>query len=740
MTAYNYQRLSPYDFEELMHDLLEKKLNIPLEAFSKGADGGIDLRCCKPKKSSAVPLIIQCKHCKDWKILQQELKKEIPKVAALKPGRYIVATSLPLSPARKNEIQTLFAPWIRNPADILGEADIDHGLRTNRTVLDRHFKLWLSDVTILKRVVHSDIENVSTFRREEIQRDIKLFVRNQSFSEAQKLLKKNHYCIISGKPGIGKTTLAYMLLYHYMHRGYGVVFISNTMSEGWKMLESEGKQVFYFDDFLGKNFLRTPLERNEDDQIHAFIEKVRRSPNKRLIFSTREYCLSQAKNEHETLSRGLLDVSKCTINLANYTRSQKARILYNHLHHSSIPAAVKRHICESGAYRDLIPHPNYTPRIIESFASIEEKNPEKFIQACHAYLNDPEKVWKHPFDTSITPGAQRLLRILCTLPYFCRVEMLQNAWQEFSKAECRRYGTVHKREDFDRVLQELDGSFINITKTTSDNEPITFHVSFHDPSVIDFLLSGFQKDQHLLHDILESATYWDQAYYCVNVPDTHPDDGMFVMLMERLDLPSINQYADRARRLSTLLLHQSRLPVQREIRKTTEQLAAKGPIDAAFISLLMLAPPETTVDSTRLLTQYLASVDSHTKLEKHMSNLNADDFVAFAREQDVDLTSLDTMANEILDEIQDEAMSVVEYEKGQYKGDRIEFERTLSSAQEIADYFNIGDDIIKNLKKIEDQLMSYEQRDDDDDKDQEERTLTSQEEDRRVENIFGAGL
>ncbi|GAH61012.1 unnamed protein product, partial [marine sediment metagenome] len=58
MPEYNFLNLSPFDFENLTRDILQKSFNIYLESFTTGKDKGIDLRYSKGKENK---LIVQCK-------------------------------------------------------------------------------------------------------------------------------------------------------------------------------------------------------------------------------------------------------------------------------------------------------------------------------------------------------------------------------------------------------------------------------------------------------------------------------------------------------------------------------------------------------------------------------------------------------------------------------------------------------------------------------------------------------
>jgi hypothetical protein len=79
MPNYDFSQLSPIDFENLVHGLLEKEWSCRLEAFKSGRDQGIDLRYSCPPLGST---IIQCKHYVSSgirKLLRDLKKDEAPK-------------------------------------------------------------------------------------------------------------------------------------------------------------------------------------------------------------------------------------------------------------------------------------------------------------------------------------------------------------------------------------------------------------------------------------------------------------------------------------------------------------------------------------------------------------------------------------------------------------------------------------------------------------------------------------
>lgn len=109
MSNYDLNIFSPSEFEEFCRDILQAKLNVFIESFKTGKDGGIDLRYSTPQKKN---IIIQAKRYKDFTSLINNLKKEVPKVTSLDPESYIITTSIGLTPQNKDIIKKLFEPYI----------------------------------------------------------------------------------------------------------------------------------------------------------------------------------------------------------------------------------------------------------------------------------------------------------------------------------------------------------------------------------------------------------------------------------------------------------------------------------------------------------------------------------------------------------------------------------------------------------------------------------------------------
>lgn len=98
MPNYDFLNLSPIDFEELTRDLLQKFYKVDFESFTNGRVRGIDLRYSIDINNN---LILQCKRYKKYSDLKSTLKREVCKIQNLDINRYILVTSLGLTPSNK---------------------------------------------------------------------------------------------------------------------------------------------------------------------------------------------------------------------------------------------------------------------------------------------------------------------------------------------------------------------------------------------------------------------------------------------------------------------------------------------------------------------------------------------------------------------------------------------------------------------------------------------------------------
>jgi len=519
MNNHDFLTLSPPEFELFIKDLLESHLKVHIEAFADGVDGGIDLRF-KDKKGGTV--IIQCKRFKNITATITSMNKEVGRISRIAPARYIVATAIDMSDKSKQRLVNMFASVGLKEQDIMGRKDLNKILFRHREVEDRFFKLWISSTNVLNRIFKARVYNYSEFKKKQIKDLSKFYVSNDSLHDALEILKKHRYCIISGIPGIGKSTLTKILACHLLARGYKELFyLTKTFSDGIGLIKAGKKQVFIFDDFLGRLVSENKLEFNEDAALIDFIEMVKQSPNCLLILATRENILNLGKIQYEALNDERIQLTKCIIDLSKYTQKVRALILSNHLFYSGMDQAYIDALLKNRFYFKLLEHRNYSPRIIDELTIKKawiRVRPAGIQELFSQSFNNPYFVWKDAFDRQLKPISRCILILMASCGDNILEEDIRKLLQHFLRLHGTNYDASYSHKRFDNALIELHDCFI----TTLVDTKGAMGLRFQNPSIQDFLMNHIASDERIISDIISSAVYLNQVtcFACRKIPSS----------------------------------------------------------------------------------------------------------------------------------------------------------------------------------------------------------------------------
>jgi DNA polymerase III delta prime subunit len=506
MANYDFLNLSYIDFEDLVRDLFSINYNIEFESFSQGKDKGIDLRFISDKN---IKWIVQCKRYTDFNDLFSSLKSEFKKVIKLKPDRYSIVTSVPLNPSKKEKIYNLFSNIIQNPSDIIGKEGLNALLTKFPEVEKVHFKLWLSSVNLLSSILHSGIFNKSQFQSEDLNKCIRIYVQNKSFKKAFKILDENNYVLITGIPGIGKSTLAKILISYLMKKKYKLKVISEDIDEAWKVLSNNEKefQIFYYDDFLGSNSLEGFITKNEDQRLIDFIKKLKNSEfkSKKLILTTRDYILRRAKHEFEKLKNSNIEIAACKVDIKDYDLFMKAKIFYNHLFFSKIDRSYFNVILDKQNYLEIVKHENYNPRIIEFITDkdkikLEKISPIKYFQWIIDKLDNPQDIWDGLFN-KLPEVAKYILFVILIIGEGNSENYMNNIFNNVIQSESLKFRFSYNRHDLSRSIIELEKTFIT---------QIEDKLHFINPSVKDYLIGKLKGNNDLIISVIKNTFVLDQ--------------------------------------------------------------------------------------------------------------------------------------------------------------------------------------------------------------------------------------
>lgn len=532
MPNYDLKQLSPHDFEQLSRDLLQARDNIVLESFKVGRDQGIDFRYARGTNN----VIVQCKHYIGTGLagLIRDLKKETVKATLLKPTRYILITSVGLTPPNKEEIKSLFF-GILTTDDILGSDDINNLLGIYPEIERQHYKLWLTSRAVLDRVLNNASLTHSDFDVARVHRDIHKYVRNAAYPRALEMLTSEHVVIISGAPGVGKTSLAKMLLYTHIELGYQAISIMTDFQAGRELYQQNNKQIFYFDDFIGATFLgehASVFSRNEDRAIIEFIEMVRASPTAKLIMTTREHILSQAVATSETFNQANIIDNRCVLSVGDYSRMQRAEILYNHIYFSDLPQVYRSALLSNRFYMEIVQHQKFNPRLINwlsTYRRVKSSTPGKYQDFVRELLANPAEIWRHAYEFQISDSARSILLALYTFNGACSPRLLERAFYSLHELRAQRYRFPIKPSDWRSGLGELNGSFIRPGKK----------IEVIDPSVLDMLNSVVRRDTPNALDMIEGSVRFEQIRRMWTFSQDKDSRGVLTHLINESDRVAI---------------------------------------------------------------------------------------------------------------------------------------------------------------------------------------------------------
>ncbi|MBB5808204.1 DNA polymerase III delta prime subunit [Saccharothrix ecbatanensis] len=533
MDSFELGRLTDFDFEAVCHDLFEEILNVRLELFSPGADDGVDLR-----HYTAVggKLVIQCKH---WirsgrSALKRHMRDvELVKIDSLAPDRYILVTSAELTKKFKDDLFQLLKPHVAEPGDIYGLHDIEAELRKRPELVRKHLRLWLSSTAVLQALLNKSVLVRSGFLREELEESLRVYAPSKGFHTAQELLESYGVCIIAGPPGVGKTILAKVLSAAYVANGYEIVEVSSDVEELFQSWDEDVPQVFYYDDFLGQTTLEDKLHKNEASRLVAAMRKVSRSPNKRFILTTREYILVQARQRYEVLSRHDLELHKCVLDLAEYSKLIRAEILYNHIYHSVLDPAEKANFARPAVYRPIVNHRLFNPRLVAhsiQIAKVGEAS-EGIAQAVLGNLNDPQRIWGHMVEYDLDDSALHVLEMLFSFGGSTALADLEIAWSAY---RCE-LGQVDDARRFRRAVDILENTMIRTSAPFGE-----IQVFFHNPSVRDFMVGYIGRQAKVIEHIIASVEYYEQIVNIWTVANGRAGSQLFDRIAR---LPSVLEQA-----------------------------------------------------------------------------------------------------------------------------------------------------------------------------------------------------
>jgi len=508
---FNLSNLNDYEFELLCKDIMEVKLQKTLHTYPKGPDGGIDI--CDSEKLPNV--IIQAKHYINSKYsdLFFALKKEIPKLQKLLPKRYYICSGLKLTKKQKNEIYSLFEDYMDDCSHIIDSIEIDDFLseEENIDIVNKHYKLWLCSTSVLyllnNKNVFIDCEELIC----DIEKDICLFVQTDSYFKAKRTLQENGIIIITGAPGVGKSTISKMLLMYFANENFSVRYTTdNDISSIKRVLSNDPnkKEIVLLDDFLGQHYLK--IKDSQPNEIKSLISYIKKNPNKKIILNSRITIINEAIQTFIQF-KFLMQENKSNeylIELDKMSNLEKAKILYNHIYFNCLSKEYILQIKKNKNYFQIIKHKNYNPRIIEYVTKpINYKNilAEKYFEYILSKLDNPEDVWRDEFRNRISESDRVLMNTLYSLTNTgIDINILEKSFNKRIRDNGNKDTSLNT---FKNVINRLGESLLRLTEERGKIKVFTIN-----PSVNDYLNVEISPNVNEQMSIIQTATYVEQIF------------------------------------------------------------------------------------------------------------------------------------------------------------------------------------------------------------------------------------
>lgn len=490
MSDYDFQPLNDKEFEILCADLLGEIEGHRFERFKAGRDAGVDGRYFTAQGNE---VILQCKH---WcntplsKLIRELSHTEKAKLDKLNPHRYLLAVSNPLSRADKKAIHRALSPHIKSESDIYGKEDLNGFLKDKTHIEQRHYKLWLHSASVLSHIFNHAILGRSAFSLEEILRSASRYVVTANHDAALKMLEQLGVVIITGEPGVGKTTLADHLCLHYVTQGFTYLKIAEDIREAESAFEPESPQVIYFDDFLGRNYLEA-LNGHEGNQITQFIRRIATNKNKRFVLTSRSTILNQGRFLIDSFEHNNVHKNEYELRIKSLTDMDKAQILYNHIWHSELGDKYIEQLYFNRRYREIIEHENFNPRLISYITDatrLETCEPNDYWNYIVRSLMNPSLVWENPFNAQQDDYGRAIILLVVLNGAPLDEKILAEAYHRFLALPENQ--NLHGRREFQSNIRLLTGSFLNRIVSSQAHSMI----DLFNPSIGDYVLKRYAGD------------------------------------------------------------------------------------------------------------------------------------------------------------------------------------------------------------------------------------------------------
>lgn len=572
---FNFSNLEATEFENLCRDLISEIEDKEFKIYARGKDQGIDFKW----EEGSIKIIGQAKHYlnSNKASLISAVKKEKIKLKKSKPTKYIFMTSYDTTSEIEDEIFEILTPYLKSRNDIYGLSKIDNLLGNHKEVLHKNYKLWFTNIEILEELRNKARNQDIEIEIERILEKKDLYVQTPIYIKAIKILENRKFLLITGEPGVGKTSLAEMLVLKYLDSSYKLKFVASQDIKDLKTLlnlNKEDKEVIFIDDFLGANYLKYFQGNDEGEELVDFFKDLNYYRNKYIILTSRITILNKAYQVSEKLNREKKE--NYHIKITDYSKEVKAKILFNHLKFLNLNQIYINELLKNKNYKTIITHSNYYPRIIEFICKPINYNSQKYnsyFDFVIKSLNAPNEIWKMAFENNLKKEDKYFLRVLFSFNGETSKQKLKIAYEKRLEEENIKVDA----DSFQLTLRHLVDGFIKILE-----EKAVIKISFLNPSIMDFMLERYGENRSEILNELKASNYEEQVLFLLNQTLKKIKDPKFLKIMiEKIDEFEFENIGNKLKLLEDIFCKQYQKILEEKILEIikfiiTERIQLKG--------------------------------------------------------------------------------------------------------------------------------------------------------------------
>jgi hypothetical protein len=500
MGKYNLERLGWFNFERIITTLLKEVVGPGVSSFSGSSDQGRDAtytgRSNFPSADSPSSghWIFQVKYRsveqRDIVQIRNELRsslsEELIKILQKYHHQcdvYLYLTNCPLTAKNKDELQTIITEVGIKKGYILGNQDIEELLDLNPKIV-RAFP-QIMGLGQLREITHWGLNQRSIQYLNQAQEDLDTFVVTEPYMDALDLLRKQHFCILTGAPKMGKTCTADALAAAFAADGFSIYDL-RTQKDYYDFFVEEEKQLFVCDDVFGD----IALQDDKRDEWTQSINRLLRTLNSKhkLIWTARSYILKEAiESSKLEEDRKELKQDIITVNVESLSELEKAMILYNHAKKAHLPDNIKDIIkseCES-----IVKSRYFAPETIRQLCmggmlefTQETQDKAVIVKKINDFLQSPGLAWKKAFKNA-PPEVNFLCIQLMSNGGIIFYEHLKNIYEHEIQSKGLEWPL------FENAFKWSEGTFIRRRQLWDKVE-----VQFYHPSMRDLLIELIQEE------------------------------------------------------------------------------------------------------------------------------------------------------------------------------------------------------------------------------------------------------